>query len=232
MRYFHFTENTLQVKKTYVEFVCEEMSKEKIGITIYSNQMAAKIENAFNLEPKAAASATAVAFKRILDGKAMADLRTYQKGIYYRTVATAFGEIGINKEQLIADKYLLPDIGYETGPAVLHRMGLTSQMPRERLLATNIAKNCVRADKKLGVMIRPPKVAVTAGNKAYLQILDVLDMMERTPVDEEQPYSVVAKHIRERKLQYDVLLALADHYYNQNTVLRLAHTASAGEIRI
>ena len=81
-------------------------------------------------------------------------------------------------------------------------------------------------------MIRPPKVAVTAGNKAYLQILDVLDMMERTPVDEEQPYSVVAKHIRERKLQYDVLLALADHYYNQNTVLRLAHTASAGEIRI
>lgn len=220
------------MKKTYVEFVCEELNKEQIGAPIYSNQIAVKVENAFNLEPKAAAAATAVAFKRILDGKVMPDLRTYQKGIYYRTAATAFGGMEINKEQLIADKYLLPDIGYETGPAILHRMGLTTQMPRERLLATNIAKNCMRADKKLGVVIRPPKVKVTAGNKAYLQTLDVLDMMERTPVDEEQPYFVVAKHIREHKLQYDVLLALADHYYNQNTVLQLAHTASAGGTRI
>lgn len=220
------------MKKTYVEFVCEELNKEQSGTPIYSNQIAAKVENTFNLEPKAAAAATAVAFKRILEGKAMPDLRTYQKGIYYRTVATAFGGTGINKERLIADKYLLPDIGYETGPAILHRMGLTTQMPRERLLATNIAKNCMRADKKLGVVIRPPKVEVTSGNKAYLQTLDVLDMLDRTPVDEEEPYFVVAKHIRERKLQYDVLLALADHYYNQNTVLQLAHTASAGGVRI
>lgn len=220
------------MEKTYVEFVCGELNNVQIGAPIYSHQIAAKVENAFKLEPKAAAAATAVVFKRILDGKAMPDLRAYQKGIYYRTAATAFGEIGINKEQLIADKYLLPDIGYETGPAILQRMGLTSQMPRERLLATNIAKDCVRADKKLGVMIRPPKVKVTAGNKAYLQTLDILDMMERTPVDEEQPYFVVAKHIREQKLQYDILLALADHYYSQNTVLRLAHTASAGGLRI
>lgn len=220
------------MKKTYVEFVREELNKEQIGAPIYSNRIAAKMKKAFNLEPKAAAAATAVAFKRILNGKAMPDLRTYQKGIYYRTTETAFGEIGINKEQLIADKYLLPDIGYETGPAVLHRMGLTTQMPRERLLATNTAKNCMRADKKLGVVIRPPKVEVTAGNKAYLQTLDVLDMMGRTPVDEKQPYFVVAKHIQEQKLQYDILLALADHYYHQNTVLQLAHTASAGGIRI
>ena len=35
----------------------------------------------------------------------MPELRCYQKGVYYRTAATPFGEIGINKEQLIADKY-------------------------------------------------------------------------------------------------------------------------------
>jgi hypothetical protein len=89
------------VDKTYIEFVCEELNKEQLGAPIYSKQIAKKIENVFNLEPKAAAAATAVAFKRILDGKAMPDLRTYQKGIYYRTAATAFGEMGINKEQLM-----------------------------------------------------------------------------------------------------------------------------------
>lgn len=220
------------MKKTYIKFVLEELNNENIGAPIYSNRIAARMESVFDLEPKAAAAAAAVAVKRILDRKAMPDLRAYQKGVYYRTAVTAFGEMGINKEQLIADKYLLPDIGYETGPAILHRMGLTSQMPRERLLATNIAKNCVRADKKLGVMIRPPKVEVTAGNKTYLQTLDVLDIMERMPVDEKQPYFIVAKHIRDKKLQYDVLLALADHYYNQHTVLQLAHTACAEKNRI
>lgn len=220
------------MKRTYVEYVCEELSKEQIGAPIYTGKIAEKMGKAFSLGPKAAAAANAVAFKRILDGKAMPDLRFYQKGIYYRTVETAFGEMGIDKEQLIADKYLLPDMGYETGPAVLHRMGLTTQMPRERLLATNVAKDCLRTDKKLGVAIRPPKVEVTAGNKAYLQTLDVLDMMKRTPVDEKHPYLVVARHIEKHKLRYDVLLSLAGHYYNRRTVLELAHTASAGGIRI
>ena len=51
---------------------------------------------------------------------------------------TPFGEVGINKEQLIADKYLLPNIGYETGFTVMHQLGLTSQMPRQRILAPNV----------------------------------------------------------------------------------------------
>ena len=186
------------MKKTYVEFVCEEVSKEKIGIPIYSNQMAAKIENTFNLEPKAAASATAVAFKRILDGKAMADLRTYQKGIYYRTVATAFGEMGINKEQLIADKYLLPDIGYETGPAILHRMGLTSQMPRERLLATNIAKNCVRADKKLGVM-EEKEIQIPT-----YKVVSVFDLSQT----EGKPLPTLANNLTGNVQQYEIFMTV------------------------
>lgn len=76
------------------------------------------------------------------------------------------------KNGWIADKYLLPDIGYETGLTVLHYMGLTSQMPRERVLATNAAKDCARMDKKLGIVIRPPKAPVTAENKDYLQMLE------------------------------------------------------------
>lgn len=220
------------MRQTYMDFVCKTLLETQVGTPVYTNQVAEKVAVIYDLGENEAAAATAVAIKRIMDGKVMPELRCYQKGIYYRTTATPFGEVGINKEQLIADKYLLPDIGYETGFGVLHRMGLTTQMPRERVLTTNVAKDCARADKKLGVTIRPPKVKITADNKVYLQTLDVLDALEKAPIDVEQPYTVVAKHIHERKLQYGLLLALADHYYSKNTVLQLAHTASAGGIRI
>lgn len=215
---------------TYINFVCEQLSGIAAGIPIYTSQIAGMIANAYVLSEKEAAAAAAVAVKRIIDGELMPDLKCYQKGVYYRTVITPFGETGINRERLIADKYLLPDKGYETGLTVLHQLGLTSQMPRERVVATNVVKDCMRTDKKLGVVIRPPKVQVTAKNKEYLQILDALDLVEKAPVDEMEPYKVLAEHIRKRQLQYGFLLALADRYYNRNTVLCLAHTANKGGI--
>ena len=124
------------MRATYVDFTCDILKKEAVGTPIYTNHVAQQLGTAYQLEDKEAAAATAVAFKRIMDGAVLPELRCYQKGIYYRTTVTPFGEVGINKEQLIADKYLLPNIGYETGFTVMHQLGLTSQMPRQRILAT------------------------------------------------------------------------------------------------
>lgn len=82
--------------------------------------------------------------------------------------------------------------------------------------------------KKLDVIIRPPKTKVTAENKAYLQVLDVLEMLDKAPVDSKQPYEIISKYILSQQLRYGTLLAIADNFYNKNTILRLAHTASAG----
>ena len=220
------------MRKTYIDFICELLKDKETGVPIYTNHISEAMAAYYEINSKESAAAVSVAIKRIMDGKLLPELRYYQKGIYYLTTVTPFGEVNINKEQLIADKYLLPDIGYETGLTVLHQIGLTTQMPKERLLATNIAKECTRTDKKLGVTIRPPKARITAENKAYLQTLDILELIDKSPIDEEQPYVVMANHIRENKLQYSSLLALADSYYSKATILRLAHTASAGGIRI
>lgn len=214
------------MKKTYTTFVCEQIQKVPTGIPIYTGRISKSMALAYNLNEKDAAAAVAVAVKRIMDGVMMPELRYYQKGVYYRTVITPFGETGINKERLIADKYLLPDIGYETGLTILHHMGLTSQIPRERIIATNAARECMRTDKKLGVVIRPPKTPVTAENKDYLQLLDALEILAKAPVDDQHPYEIIAEHIQRRGLQYKTLLSIADQYYNRNTVLCLAHTAS------
>ncbi len=217
---------------TYMDFTCKLLQQAPPGMPIYIRQIAEKLAGRFALEMKDAAAAASVAVKRIMDGNIVPELRFYQKGIYFRTVVTPFGERGIDREKLIADKYLLPNKGYETGLALLHHMGLTTQMPKEQVIATNVARECARTDKKLGVVIRPPKVAVNADNRAYLQTLDALELMEKAPVDAEHPYEIIANYIRENDLLYEKLLFFADRYYSRNTIMQLAHTAGEGGIMI
>ncbi len=216
---------------TYAEFICTRLEGFPVGQPIYTGDIAVKLAEEYKLSAKEAAAATAVAFKRIMENEQQPNLRFYQKGIYYCTARTPFGEVGINKERLIADKYLLPDNGYETGFAILHRMGLTSQIPRERCFATNKVSDCARMDTKLGIMVRPPKTRINGENKAYLQFLDALDLMDKAPVDAEQPYALLANYIKRAELKYEHLLALADRYYNKKTILQLAHTAGEGGLQ-
>ena len=217
---------------TYTKYVLDYLKQQSQGTPIYTDEIAAALAVDYEIDKKKAAAATAVAIKRIMDKGELPDLRCYQKGVYYRTVVTPFGEVGISREKLIANKYLLPDNGYETGLLLLHHMGLTTQMPTEHLLATNAAKNCVRYDNKLGVSICPPKVPVNAENKVYLQTLDALDLLDKAPIDAQNPYTMLADHIQKNGLQYETLLYYADRFYNRKTSIRLAHTASQKEERI
>ena len=215
---------------TYTEYVRNYLERQDQGTPIYTDEIAVAMAADYEMEKKKAAAATAVAVKRILERGDLPDLRCYQKGIYYRTAVTPFGELGISREKLIADKYLLPDKGYETGLSLLHHMGLTTQMPTEHLLATNAAKGCLRYDSRLGVSICPPKVPINAENKAYLQTLDAIDLLDKAPVDAQNPYMILADHIRQNGLKFEDLLYYADRYYNRKTIIHLAHTASQKEI--
>jgi len=217
---------------TYVAFISDFLLGIDAGIPIYTKQIAYKMSKKFNLTQKDASAAVSVALKRIMDSNKLPELRLYQKGIYYKTKITPFGEIGINKEQLIADKYILPYIGYETGLNLMNQLGLTTQISNERIIATNMAKDCVRTDKKLGVTIKPPKTLINSQNRKYLQLLDALDLIDKTPIDEEKPFDIIARYIKNENMQYGKLLAYADSYYNQKTILHLAHTASAGGVNI
>ncbi|MCR4723515.1 MAG: hypothetical protein K5629_07045 [Eubacteriales bacterium] len=217
---------------TYIEYVQNFFEQQGHGTPIYTDKIAEAMAANYGIDKKKAAAATAVAVKRIMDNGNLPDLRCYQKGIYYRTVVTPFGEIGVNREELIANKYLLPDNGYETGLRLLHHMGLTTQMPTEHLFATNIAKDCIRHDSKLGVSICPPKAPINKQNKAYLQTLDAIDLLDKAPVDAKNPYTILADHIQKNGLQYETLLYYADKYYNQKTIIKLAHTASQKRERI
>ena len=220
------------MKQTYIDFISKILKSNKIGMPIYVNKMAYLLSQKYELDEKDALAATAVAVKRIMDKNLIPNLRFYQKGIYYLTKETAFGEIQINKQQLIEDKYIDNNCGYETDYNLLYKMGLTTQIPNNKIIATNAVKDCTREDKKLGVFVRPSKTKITAKNKEYLKILDVLNLLNKIDIDKISAYKIIAGYIKKYKLYYDKLIAMADKYYNKNTVLELAHTASVGEISL
>ena len=210
---------------TYIRFIKDYINKQPVTIPICVAEISKTIEKNYSLPLDKAAAATSVAIKRIMDQKAIPELRFYQKGIYYKTIETAFGEMGIDKEKLIAYKYIDHYQGYETGAGLLHKLGLTTQMPNERLIATNAARDCVRHDKKLNISFCPPKTEINKTNKAYMQILDAIEYLDKAPVDMEDPYLIIAEYIKKNDLKYEILLSIADTYYSPKTILQLAHTA-------
>ena len=77
---------------TYIEYLCKIIRKIQPGEPIYSKQLSESVKDAFNLNYKDASAAVAVAMKRIIENRTIPDLRSYQKGIFYRTTETVFGE--------------------------------------------------------------------------------------------------------------------------------------------
>ena len=90
---------------TYTEFICHQLNDFPTGQPVYTGDIAEKLAAEYGLQHKEAAAATAVAFKRIMDDAILPNLRFFQKGIYYFTAVTPFGEVGIDKERLIAVKH-------------------------------------------------------------------------------------------------------------------------------
>ena len=216
---------------TYMDYVDNYIREQGYGDPIYTEDISLRMALEFSMEDKKAAAATAVALKRLIDNGKLPELRKFQKGIYYRVRNSAFGETRVHKGKIIDRKYIEPDKGYETGAGLFYRMGLTTQIPAMRYIATNAVRAGVKYDEKLCVSVCAPKTEVTAENKGYLRVLDVLYQMDDIPYDAEHPYDIISDYIERSGLKYDVLLAYADRFYNHKTVIRLGHVARTKEER-
>lgn len=210
---------------TYAVYTMEYIQRQEYGDPIFLRQIAEELNHTMGIAIEKAKKAAAVTVKRLMDNGKLPDLRRYQKGIYFRAATTPFGETGINKQKLIIAKYMHLNKGYETGLRIIYKMGLTTQIPAKQVIATNVVKDCVRYDEKLDVYIRPAKIKITAENKDYLQLLDILELFDKAPIDVEDPYLILAEYIRKKELCYETLLYYADHFYSKKTILQIAKIA-------
>lgn len=215
------------MKKSYSKYICDLIKSVEIAKPIYSSDISKKIAEHFTIPIDKASAATATTLKRILDSKLIDDLRFYQKGIYYRTKITPFGEIPIDKDNLIIDKYLKNDNGYETDLSLLHKWGFTTQIPNNRIIATNNIIRNTRKNKALNITLRSPKITINKDNKRYLQVLDILNILDKAPIDIRDPHKKIAGIITMFNLSYKELLYFASEYYNDNVIKQLTKVIKA-----
>ena len=133
------------------------------------------------------------------------------KGIYCRRVKTAFGYYTPDKETLFCKQLLRKEneiIGYETGLSALNRIGLVSQMPKRRCIATNL--HTKRIPEGMQIEIRKPPIVV----------LDAIRELDMAPVDTAKPIDVVRATVEEFTLKTEMLILMARKYYGQKTLLR------------
>lgn len=151
----------------------------------------------------------------------------YQKGIYYRTIVTPFGEAGISYVELIRRVYLLDGdevVGYETGPSFMNKIGLTTQMPTHTYLATERARVIVAAHNDRLLLLKPI-TKVTKDNYRYLQFLDLLDNRMKVKIEAENYQEILRNYIDAYSLNFELLLRYARMYKNNKIYVRIAELA-------
>ena len=209
------------MNEIYINFIKDLILEMGIRKPIYLSDLINFVSKEYDLTLEKATVVVSTALKSIMDTNAIPELRFYQKGIYYRSVSTPFGDVGIDKEQLIQDKYLYDDNGYEGGLNLLYKLGLTTQIPNKRALVTNKTDNHLDTDKELDIVLCPPKIVVNKENKQYLMALDILEKIDDAPIDVEDPYRIIRSYINQLGLDYSKLFVIANNYYDKDTIRQL-----------
>jgi len=132
----------------------------------------------------------------------------------------------LDPTQVITKMFVKPTedeiVGYETGASLMHRLGLTTQMPKYKYIATHASNPRIIDDLK--VVIRKPYLQVTHDNFIYLQVLDIIENKDGVVFDIPKPFEAINNIIEKHKLDYGKLLGIATHYA-EKVILNLAKVA-------
>ncbi|MDO4940026.1 MAG: DUF6088 family protein [Lachnospiraceae bacterium] len=143
-------------------------------------------------------------------------VRRVTRGVYCKQVKTAFGAYSAGNETLFC-KLLTRDgdkvIGYETGASAFNRMGLTTQMPQRICIATNAYTRL--QPEGVDVEVRKPVTEVTKANCRYLQLLDIINDIDRYPVDAPSPAEIIRGLVRDYNLDINKLLVYCRKFYHE-----------------
>jgi hypothetical protein len=116
--------------------------------------------------------------------------------------------------------------GYETGPSLMNRLGLISQMPRKKWIATN--NYTLPVPKDVEIEIQKPRIPVTHENYKYLQILDIIEDMDRAPIDAAAPEEILREKSKSAGLLPDRMILFARKFYPTKTLERTVDVMLGG----
>jgi predicted transcriptional regulator of viral defense system len=213
-------------RPTYRQFITKQISAIPYDQAFQNRDIAKAVADEFGILPRKAAPLTNVNLKRMAD-KGL--IERYRKGTYFRTRQTAFGKARPSKE-LIETQLLTRRgddiIGYETGFYLLNTLGLTTQVPKKREIATNAYRKSV--DERF-FAVRKPATAVNSENFRYLQLLDAITDLHKAPVDAADPEALLCNFVEKNGLDTGLALSYAKRHYPKRTLLGLVDVLTRGD---
>jgi len=149
----------------------------------------------------------------------------YTRGIYYKPTTGIFGVRGLNTDKVIYKKYLEDNgniKGYFSGAVLFNVLGLTTQVPRYKLIVTNECNiDSIYNDKKLCVVVKKTKIKIDNNNYIYLQLLDLLANKEQINIEVENEKEIIYKFIKENNLEFDKIFMYAKLTNNKRAIEHL-----------
>lgn len=152
-------------------------------------------------------------------------LSQFVKGIYYKPVKGIFGNKPLNINKVIEKKYICDKNGkkgYFTGAYLFNKIGLTTQVPKKVLIVTNECPNANDYNnKKLGVIIRKPKILINEDNYKYLQLFDLLINKDNIKIEVDNEKEIIYKFIRDNELKFEKIFEYANKINNLKPIMKL-----------
>lgn len=147
----------------------------------------------------------------------------FDDGIYYipKTSVLFNKPMSLDETEVIIAKYIRRNeqvYGYYTGMTFANQIGVTTQVPVLDEITTNKESSKGRNVSLSGSKLRLkcPKVPVTKENWKLLQLLDLLNELEKwSELSKEEAYEKIAYCIKERGLKRDDMTSYVGAYPNK-----------------
>lgn len=213
------------VRKNYVQFIIEVINETPQGVPIFTDEITGLLVKEFNIDYNHARKIVNTNLNRVKGTLIL----NFRKGIYYKPKTTVFGKTPLNPMHVVTKMYLKNNnevFGYETGASLLQQIGLTTQIPKYRYIATNkYNQKGNRVIEDMKVVVRKPHAIVNNTNFKYLQLIDALENRDEVIIDANKPHEVLNDYINKNNLDYGKLIAIARKNYNREVLLRITDLA-------
>ena len=196
------------------------------GEIIRTDDIARLLADQFAIPYDKARTATNVKLKRMAD---KGEIERLQKGIYCHVKQSIFGKVTPNIDEIIVKDLTVRNgvkIGYQTGAALMNRLGLTTLLPREIEVATN--GYGLKLPDGCHIKLRKPEERVTDENWKYLQFIDVVRDLPDAHIDAQQPELILCQFVKRQQLDALQLIFTARRLYPAKTVLQLTDLLMKG----
>lgn len=201
----------------YSKYMSSIIEAFPIGIPIFTDSVVKMVSDDIEEPIKKIKNMVNLNLKRLADNCV---IERIQKGVYYKPKMTAFGKIKPPMELVIMETCLKQEekrIGYIGAEMLLHNLGLTTLVPKNKVIVTN--KYRMKVPKENHLILKKPVTKITEENIQYLQLIDAISMLDTGYIDVENPYKIIRHTIDKLQLDKLIMITIAKKYYPHRVLM-------------